>query len=443
MIKRLLYTIPAAVFIFMHGVPALCDVASKYWEFSKPVLVTDSSKKAAAIPLDDQVYNASKPDLTDLRVLDAGGSECPYALFTQREIKKDERQPSAVIAKDTTPTDSIITVEMKGTPGAYDRVLIVPEGNNFIRKITIEGSDDRKAWNIIRKDSLIYSFAFQTASHYFAQYTNEAYEGYGFGKYSEEKLSVLFPEVRYKFVRVTVPHDQDKEPVALKDLEIFSTKSTAGEEGIFRGKIISKVPGEDPKTIDTIVDLGSKNLGISSVNITAGRSNYFRRVEIYGSDDLKEWKSAGSGVIFSIAVDQENEENSDIDVLGTGYRYLKIKVFNGDNKPIDINDVTAKALTRFIIIMPEAGAKYRLIYGNPSAKPASYDIGDLIRGKTIDSFARGALGSQVRNDNYVPYKEAKPWTEERPYILWIAMMAIIIGLIFLASRIIRSMDIKK
>jgi len=289
----------------------------------------------------------------------------------------------------------------------------------------------------------VHAFAFQMTHHYFEQYTNEVYEGYGFGKYSEEKLSVQFPEVKYRFVRVAIPHGQDKEPVELKGLEIFSTKYTAGEEDLFRGKIIKIGPGADPKSIETIIDFGYRNLNMSSIDIVAGRSNYFRRVEIEGSNDLPGWKSAGSGVIFSISVDEEKEENARIPIAGAGFRYLKIRIFNGDNKPIDIVTVTAKGLKRFLVIMPESGAQYRLLYGNPAAKAVSYDLGNLIRGKTIDSFGRGTLGNQVRNDKYVLYKEPKPWTEERPYILWIAMMAIILGLILLGFQVVKKVDNKK
>ena len=443
MSKRLGFILVIALFVFSQGTPALCDVTAKYWEFSKRILTPDQYKKAVAIPLDAQVYDKAKADLNDLRVVDTKDAECPYATFTQSETKKDEQLKLNIISKQITHTESLITVELKGPSRPFNRIMVVPESNNFARKITIEGSDDNNAWQIIRKGSIVHAFAFQMTHHYFEQYTNEVYEGYGFGKYSEEKLSVQFPEVKYRFVRVAIPHGQDKEPVELKGLEIFSTKYTAGEEDLFRGKIIKIGPGADPKSIETIIDFGYRNLNMSSIDIVAGRSNYFRRVEIEGSNDLPGWKSAGSGVIFSISVDEEKEENARIPIAGAGFRYLKIRIFNGDNKPIDIVTVTAKGLKRFLVIMPESGAQYRLLYGNPAAKAVSYDLGNLIRGKTIDSFGRGTLGNQVRNDKYVLYKEPKPWTEERPYILWIAMMAIILGLILLGFQVVKKVDNKK
>ncbi len=440
MSKRLYLILFSALLVFSQSQAAFCDVTTKYWEFSKPITISDNSKKAAAISLDGQVYDAAKPGLSDLRVLDQKEQEIPYALFTQSEMKKYDLLRSSVVSKEMTATESLITVELKDQSRPFNMIRIIPESNNFARKITIEGSDDNKTWQIIRKGPVVLAFAFQMTQHYFEQYTNEVYEGYGFGRYSEEKLSVQFPEVKYRYVRVSVPHDQDKEPVQLKGLDVLTMKNTAGEEDTFQGKIIKRGPGTEDKSVETVVDLGSRNLNVSSVDITAAKPNYFRRVEIDGSNDLKDWKSAGSGVIFSISVDEEAESNNKIALASIGFRYLKIKVFNGDNKPIDIAAVTATGLKKFLVIIPESVAGYRLLYGNPAAKPASYDLNDLIRGKTIDSFGRGTLGAQLRNDKFVLYKEPKPWTEDKPYILWIAMMAIILGLIFLGFQVVKKVD---
>lgn len=80
------------------------------------------------------------------------------------------------------------------------------------------------------------------------------------------------------------------------------------------------------------------------------------------------------------------------------------------------------------------------MFGNPAAGAASYDLGEVIKGKVIDNFGIGALDDQARNDGFVPYKEKKPWTEDKPYILWTAMVIIVFGLIFLGSEVIKKMD---
>lgn len=419
---------------------AFSDIIVKNWEFTKDISILDYSKKAVAIPLDHQVYDSAKEDLSDLRIMDSKNGEWPYAVMVQSGDRREQKFFSTILSNQILPTESIMVVELKVPLKSFNSLAIIPETNNFARKVTVEGSNDNANWEIIRKGMVVYSFAFQTSYKYFEQYTNEIYEGYGFGRYSEENLSMVFPEATFKFVRVRIPHDQDKEPVEIKRIEIFRTVKSGIKEDVFKGNIIRIQPDERSKSEENIVDFGFKNMPLSRIDIKAEQSNFFRKAEVEGSNDMKEWKNLASGVIFSISVDEETEQNTRIDLGNVKFRYIKIKVYNGDNKPIKLASVTGTCLKNFLVIIPEKNTQYRLLYGNPGAKAVNYDLGEVIRGKTTDNFGIGALGNQVHNDSYEPYKERKPWTEDKPYILWLVMGIIILGLIFLGSRVIKKMD---
>lgn len=427
-----------AIFILSANV-VLCDIAVRNWEFSKAIRILEYSKKAIAIPLDAQVYNSAKDDLGDLRVLSSKNEECPYAITVQSENKKEQKLESNILSKQITQTDSIIVVELKEPLRSFNCLKVIPESNNFARKITVEGSNDNKSWEIIRKGMIVYSFAFQMTYKSFEQYTNEIYEGYGFGKYSEENLAFQFPESSFRFVRVTIPHDKDKEPVELKNLEIFKIVKLGAEEESHGSSLIKVQPDAESKSIENVFDFKYKNIPLSRVDINTDQSNFFRKVEVAGSDDLKEWKNLASGVIFSISVDEATERNTTVDVGNAKCRYIKVKVFNGDNKAIKIASVKGYGLKKFLVIMPEKNNQYELLYGNPGAKEVNYDLNAVIKGKAIDSFGKGTLANEVRNDKYEPYKERKPWTEDKPYILWIVICLIILGMIFLGAQVIKKM----
>jgi hypothetical protein len=430
--------VPMLIAIFVLSASlALCDVVTKNWEFNKAIRISDYSKKAVAIPLDAQVYNSAKEDLSDLRVLGPKNEECPYAITSQDEVKKEQKLESSVISKQITPTDSIIVVWLKDPLKPFNGLKVISESNNFARKITVEGSSDNKTWEIIRKDMIIYSFAFQMTYKSFEQYTNEIYETYGFGKYSRENLAFQFPESTFKYIRVTVPHDKDKEPVELKNIEIFNIAKLSAIEESYKSSLIKIEPDKDGKSIENIFDFKYKDVPLSRIDINTDQSNFFRKVEVAGSNDLKEWKNLASGVIFSIAVDEGTERNTIVDIGNAEYRYIKVKVFNGDNKAVKITSIKGYGLKKYLVIIPEKNIQYELLYGNPGAKAVSYDLGAVIKGKPINSFGEGLLGNEVKNDKYEPYKESKPWTEDRPYILWIAMCIIIFGMIFLGSQVIK------
>lgn len=438
-------SIVAAIFLsilIFSTSSALCAVAAKNWEYSKAIRISDYSKKAVAAALDTQVYNSTKEDLSDLRVTDLKNEECPYAVTVQNEFKKEEKIVSSVLSKQITKTDSVIVAELKEPLKSFNGLKVIPESNNFARKVTVEGSNDNKNWQEIRKGMIIYSFAYQMMNKYFEQYTNEIYEGYTFGRYSEENLAFQFPESTFKFVRVIIPHDKDKEPVEIKDVEIFKIVKVDAEEESYSSSLINIQPSAETKSVENIFDFKYKNIPLSRVEINTGESNFFRKVEIEGTNDLKTWKNLASGVIFSISVDEETERSTTIAIGNAKCRYIKIRVFNGDNKAIKITSAKGYGLKRYLVIIPEKNIQYELLYGNPGAKAVSYDINAVIKGKTIDSFGKGTLSGEVRNNKYEPYKEPKPWTEDKPYILWIAIGIIILGMIFLGAQVIRNIDKK-
>lgn len=442
MIRKMATAAVAAIFIFSASL-VLGDVAAKNWEFSKAIRILDGSKKVVAVPLDAQVYNSAKEDLSDLRVLGPKKEECPYATVVRNEVKKEQELASNIVSKEITQTESVIVAELKEPLRPFNGLKVIPESNNFARKITVEGSNDKINWQTIRKGMIIYSFAFQMTYKSLEKYTNEVYEGYGFGRYSEENLAFHFPESAFKFVRVTVPHGQDKEPVELKDLRIFEMVKMDAEEVSYGSSLIKIQPDTASKSVENIFDFKYKNLPLSRIDIETDQSNFFRKVEVEGSNDLETWRSLAGGVIFSISVDDQTERGTTINIAGAKCRYLKLKIFNGDNKAIRITSVKGYGLKEYLVIMPEEAAGYELLYGNPAAEAASYDLNAVIRGKAIDSFGKGALGDEVRNDKYEPYKEERPWTEDKPYILWIAMCVIVFGLIFLGFQVVRRMNVNR
>jgi len=443
--EGMLRRISAVIFFAILAVSAstlFCDQGAKNWEFEKQIRIGDYSKKAVAVPLDKEIYDSAKEDLSDLRVLDAKGEECSYAIFVRNEMMTGQKLGLDIISNKIDATESVMTVELKGPPKPFNYLKVIPASNNFLRKITIQGSNDNRNWEVIRKEIVIYSFAFQMTATYFEQYTHETYSGYGFGTYTEENLSMRLPQVVYKYIRVIVPHDQDKEPVELRSMDIANMVVTEAEEDTCSGILVRTQTDPESKSVEYAANLGSRNIPLSRLDIAVEGSNFFRRVEVEGSNDLKEWHKLARDCIFSISVDDQAERKTTVKLGNVSARYIKIRVFNGDNKPINLVSVKGYFLKKYLVMIPEKDVEYKLLYGNPGARSVNYDLGEVIKGRSIDNFGIGSLADQVRNDKYEPYKENKPWTEDKPYILWIAMGIIILGLIYLGSQVVSKMDKK-
>jgi hypothetical protein len=440
--NRIVKSVLAAICFSAFTQFAMAGVCDRYWEFSKSINLPDSSKNIAAVGLDQDVYNSAKPGLGDLKVIDSSGAEVPYAISMQDEVKDEKRVLSKIVSKEVTETESILTKQLVEPVIVYNSIVIIPDCSNFMRKITIEGSNDSAKWDIIRKEIAIYSFAFEMRDAYITRYTNETYASYGYEKFSGANLSIQFPEVSYKYVRVRIPHDLDKEPVAIANVEIYRTIKVSAEEGVYIGRVVKLEPDPSSKATDTMVDFGAKNLGIKRLEVATGQSNFFRNIEILASYDMKEWHKIGSGSIFSVALDGDAEKSLKIDFSPENRRYMKVKIFNGDNMPIKLSSVQGYGLQRFLVFMPAKGAGYTLFYGNPSANAPSYDLGAMIRDKPIADFSRGTLADKVRNEKFIKIKESKPWIEDKPYFLWIVLLIMTFGLIYLGSQVIKKSDDK-
>ncbi len=419
------------------AVPGACadELNVRHWQFGRPIRIVDLSKRLQALPLDPQVYEGSNADLSDLRLVDENGRETAYAVFTQDKAARRQALPVKVMKSEVDPEKTVLVADLGEKAGAYQEVTLRPKEPNFFRRIDLEGSDDLVRWSVIRKGIVVYSFAFEERSSYIQTLTHEVYSGYGYSRVTEKNLGFRFPEAKFRYLKVTVPHDKDKEPVELTGLDVAKVDQAEPHEARYQVKLVSRLPARDPKSETWTFDLGAKHIPVHSVTVETGQKDFFRRVRVECSNDQKEWETAGEGTLFSISADQADESNKKISFGTRRCRYLRLTVDNGDNRALPIASVFAEGLTEFVVFLPEAGKTYKLLYGDPKAKAVYYDTAQVIRGKELDVFGRAELSAETKTPDYQP--EKGPWTEDKPYLLWAAMIAVIAGLFYLGSRVVQ------
>ena len=205
----------------------------------------------------------------------------------------------------------------------------------------------------------------------------------------------------------------------------------------YPGSVIKTEVTPESKSVDMIVDFGSKYLPLKRVEINSPDQNFSRKIEIFSSNDGQSWKRVGEGVISSISVGGSNRINRTIKFNENKARYLKLRLYHGDNKPIKVSQVTGIGLKKYIVFIPHEKASHSLSYGNPAASAPAYDIGEVLRNKTLSDFMKASVGAEIKNNDFISQKEDKLWTEAHPYVLWTAMGAIILGLLGLAAQVVQ------
>ena len=147
-------------------------------------------------------------------------------------------------------------------------------------------------------------------------------------------------------------------------------------------------------------------------------------------------------MIFSVSLYGAASSGNQIRLGETKARYFKLTLYHGDNKPVKISKVTAYGLKKFAVFLPAADKKYSLSYGNSRAEAPSYDTARVLKDKQLQDFTQARLSGEIKNEDFVPAADVKPWTETKPYLLWAAMGAIGLGLAGLAIQVMKKTDEK-
>lgn len=420
----------------MFGIttPLLADVDTHHWQFSRQI-ETAADRALQRVTLDTEVHDKAQPGLADLRILDGEGKEVPFMVGSQDPGTGEKRLASTVTERRVDASSSRITADLGAAGGVFDRIRLTTKGDDFLQLCDIEASDDGAAWRFVRKGLSAFSLSADQTAAIFVDNGRESWSGYDRSLFTAQKLDWRVPETHARYVRVTLWHDLDKEPVGIASVDVYFTSKGAAEERSMPARMVKSERVADMKATDIIADLGAANLPVSGLRIGTDQKNYHRAIELFVSDDAKEWRRSGGGSVFSLDSGSTRHENSEIRLEGTmNGRYLKLRVHNGDSPALRLDSVSAFGPVRSVLFIAEPGKSYRLWYGNPAAERPVYDTAALLAVDPSDEPAAARLSAAEVNAAYAPLVRSVPWTEDKPYLLWGVMALAAFGLLFLAGR---------
>jgi len=114
-----------------------------------------SASGLAAVRLDRHVYEGARADLGDLRVVDGSGAAVPYALDRGLGARQTEIRPQ-MRNRGFTPDGSATVVLDFGDRLQKDRLVLRLTGDNFRRRVTVEGGDDGESWTRLTDDAWVF-----------------------------------------------------------------------------------------------------------------------------------------------------------------------------------------------------------------------------------------------------------------------------------------------
>lgn len=411
---------------------AAFDLTGWSWQRPIPVQTTSGFVRLSVPP---EVFDQSKAGLNDLRVLDDNNRLVPHVIHwgRVRVTRHLEWLPARLMNATFLPGKYARIVADFGEMDEKNQVTLRLSGENYRRRALLEGSNDSKAWEVVAED--LWLFDVSLPGHNF-------------------KVDTLkFPRNNFGFLRLTV-YNMPDDP---RRINIQSVKaafqSAESEKELVSVPVKNIARSYDKKRNQSVFefDLGYRNLPMVSIQCEITKPYFYRGYELLGRNQSRktvqrkresgwekvekkvQWKFVRRGVLYRTRYEDKTRELLKVEGIHAPYRYLQLRVFNGDNPPLQLEGVRIFRRDTSLVFEAQGGQTYTLIGGNPRASAADYDLARAVRG--VDQFTLPVLhpGSVVV---LAPEKKVAPWSERHStVILVILIVAVAVMLLFIVKNL--------
>jgi len=293
--------------------------------------------------LTEDIYENSKNNLGDIRIIDKNGKEIPYVIESGKEQEKHSEKivARAKIDEVLTKKDKMeFIVKFNSDSSLKDiignRLELIPS-KNFYTEYTLLGSNNGIDWEQVTSGEI-----YKTPD--------------------KSNLIIEFSEKRYEFYKVVTPLDKGN---------IFSEailKLSNNEAGKLKtvGKKLDYIVEQEGK--NTILKIKSKFLPLK--NIVLDVNDEFQRNYTVRSGD----NFYAEGIISKVG------EKSNLIINLENVPKLSeiiVEIQNGDNSPLKINEVTGNYVPDRIVFRATEGEDYKITFGDESLDKPEYDIAEF------------------------------------------------------------------
>jgi hypothetical protein len=425
----------ALLFLSVTGASAAFDQTGWTWE--RPVEV-QGAPGFVRLPIPPEVFDESKATLDDLRVLDDNNALVPHVFHWGRvhEVQELEWRSARLLNPTYLPGRYARVILDFGQIVEKNRVMVSLSGENYRRRALLEGSNDSRSWEVVAEDLWLFEVSFQ-GQHF--------------------KVDALkFPPNNFRYLRLTV-YNMSDDP---RRITIESVKAAfsrlEGDKELVPVPVKSMTVSQDDTVNQSRVelDLGFRNLPVVSLHLVVGSPYFYRAYELVGRNQAVEkvprktetgwdtvqrkvpWASVQRGVVYRTKHREKVAESLIVESFHAPYRFLQLRIFNGDNPPIQLDGVTLFRRDTSLVFEASPGRTYRLIGGNAKARAASYDLARAIHG--VDELKVPA----VRLGPSLPMKQTeplRPWSERHGAIIWVALILAVMVMLLLIVRSLKSL----
>jgi len=404
------------------------------WSFLAEVPVAGAGKSPLVdFVLPPSVFDAARVDLADLRLYDAQLRDVPYDLRIRSEVDTTEVVAGKEFNRVPDPAGGVqLSLDLGGKRIDHNEVEINTPGDNFRRRVVLEGSDDGNQWNELAKRDIV---RFPSGEKAFVNKT------------------LAYTPSRYRYLRITLFPDpqNDARPIEIGDVVVRRRVKVPGEldarEVPFGEREATRADGGPGSR--WVLDLQGNGVPVDRLLVTVADEEFARNwyVEAGGPADGNErFQRVASGFWQRRAGERVEDM---VAAFGHEVRAARLRLVVTDNRnpPLRLTTVKAAAPARVVIAKrPEApSGPWRLYFGHPKAEAPNYDFARNLPQKLDPAPDRISLGPRQPNPIYQP--EPLPLTERLPWLIYVllgAAVAVLALFVFNLARVaIRIADLRE
>ncbi len=400
---------------------AVGPVDSSSPAFERPIEIVRPGR--VAVRLDREIYEGARSDLGDVRVLDDAGGLVPF-LLDRGEASAPRTDVVAAVRNQGWRADGAATAVLDFADRVHKtRLRLALSGENFRRRVTVEGSDDGGQWATVVDEAWVFAVPGSEAARY---------------------ETMALPENDFPLLRVTVhPGEGERGRVVVTGAVIPAVAEPPRRDAVLRPTWTRAEDAHGRETWLTL-DLGARHQPFHAIDLDVADERFFREARVdarretsSGSGPLS-WVELGRGAIYRLEHGGRRRECLRLDVSGRE-RVLRVRLRNGDDRPLELRGVGVRAPLERVAFEAAAGRSYRLAYGAPRELSPSFDL--ALTAGDPGAWAAAAVDvplAAARRRG--PAASAAPWTERHPALLWGGLLAVVAALGLLTWRALRQVE---
>jgi hypothetical protein len=387
------------------------------------------------LPLPRQIIAAAVADFADVRLFDDQGLETPYVIYAQRAAPSHVFTFQVLSYSRSTEGETII-IQRPQDAGAFWELTVQTTARDFHKTVRLQASHDGATWSEVTVDAL---FDFSS-------------------RIDVRKTTLTFPETDTPYLRLllqdVVPPGADVAALQLRyeglefavqgtSVQPFRIDRIDGRAGALRAaddiydRTIFAQPETRPDTQrNTLILLGRVHLPVAQLTLTVDNPYYHRRVELWAADTDQEdaYHQVASAVIYKLP--GVTSTDNTLRVRRVQSPYLRLKILNGDNPPLRLQQVEIAWVRQNLYFIPAAGRRYTLYFGNEQMRAPEYELQRLLPAQpaALEKYAVVSLGDVQPHTRYNP----PPAPGKTAHTLLTAVVLVLIcGLGFWAYRLLK------